>query len=138
MMQNIKRREYIKLLQGGLIMKREKTVFYGLTMVILGAGMMMAGCADVATETPYGSASIVSDPPNAKIANLKDGSAVGTTPMLYTWKTEGGNQEYIQLVLAAPGQADQITEFFVNPQYENKDDAEKNPQAIKVNMKQAK
>jgi hypothetical protein len=115
-------------------MRQNRTGMCRLAIVMLGAGMMLAGCGGVATEKPYGSASIVSEPPNAKVVNMKDGSAIGTTPMLYTWKTKDGNQEYIQLILAASGHADHITEFFINPQYENKDDAEKNPQAIKVNI----
>lgn len=106
-----------------------------LVVALLGAMMVLTGC--VATTAPYGSASIVSEPAGAKVVNLKDGTDLGTTPLQYTWQTEDGKAEYIQLILTAPGYADQVTSFWVNPRYGSADDAEKNPQAIKVNMKQA-
>ena len=118
-------------------MKRNKTGVCGLLMAMLWAGMIMIGCSAPAT-THYGSASIVSEPPNANVVNLKDGSAIGTTPLKYTWESDARDEEYIQLKLAAPGYADQVTSFFLNSRYESKDDAEKSPKAIKVNMAQVK
>ncbi|HBI16489.1 MAG TPA: hypothetical protein DDY20_13455 [Desulfobulbaceae bacterium] len=110
-----------------------------LVMVMLGALMVvLSGCGIVASTTPYGSASIVSEPPGAKIVNLKDGDAIGTTPLQYTWETEDGKAEYIQLILTTPGYEDEVTSFWINPRYDSKEEAEKNPQAIKVNMKTAK
>ena len=116
-------------------MKRSKTGVCGLLTVTLWAGMVLIGCS-APTMTHYGSASIVSEPPNAKVVNLQDGSTIGTTPMKYTWESETGDEEYIQLSLTAPGYADQVTVFFLNSRYESKDDAEKIPQFIKVNLKQ--
>jgi hypothetical protein len=104
---------------------------------MLWAGMILIGCS-APTTTHYGSASIVSEPPNANIVNLKDDSAIGTTPLKYTWENEARDEEYIQLKLTAPGYADQVTSFFLNSRYESKEDAEKIPQAIKVNMEQVK
>lgn len=116
-------------------MKGNKTGVCGLLTVTLWTGMILIGCS-APTTTHYGSASIVSEPPNAKVVNLQDGSAIGTTPMKYTWESEARDEEYIQLSLTAPGYADQITVFFLNSRYESKDDAEKIPQIIKVNLKQ--
>jgi hypothetical protein len=125
------------ILQGRLAMKLNRTGACGLVMIMLGAGMVLTGCAS-GTKTPYGSASIVSEPAGAKVVNLKDGEAIGTTPLQYTWETEDGKAEYIQLILTSPGYADQVTSFWINPRYDSKDAAEKDPQAIKVNMTQAK
>ena len=118
-------------------MKLNRTGACALVMIMLGAGMALTGCA-TGTHTPYGSASIVTEPAGAKVVNLKDGEAIGTTPLQYTWETEDGKAEYIQLILTSPGYADQVTSFWINPRYDSKDAAEKNPQAIKVNMTQAK
>lgn len=117
-------------------MSRSRIGVCGLVAALLGAGVLLGGC--VAATTPFGSASIVSEPAGAKVVNLKDGAAIGTTPMQYTWETEDGKAEYVQLILTSPGYADQVTSFWINPRYDSKDDAEKNPQAIKVNLKQAK
>ena len=106
-----------------------------LEVALLGAGLVLTGC--VATTTPYGSASIVSEPPGAKVVNLKDGSSIGTTPVRYTLETEDGKAEYVQLLLTSPGYTDQMTSFWINPRYGSAEKAEENPQAIKVNMKQA-
>lgn len=118
-------------------MIRGKIDTCGLVAALLGAVMVLSGCVG-ATAPPYGSASIVSEPAGAKVVNLKDGTEIGTTPMQYTWQTEDGKAEYIQLLLTAPGYADQVTSFWVNPRYGSADDAEKNPQAIQVNMQQAR
>lgn len=117
-------------------MSRSRIGACSLVAALLGAGALLGGC--VASTTPFGSASIVSEPAGAKVVNLNDGSAIGTTPMQYTWETEDGKAEYVQLILTSPGYADQVTSFWINPRYDSKDDAEKNPQAIKVNLKQAK
>lgn len=104
-------------------------------LVLLGTAVLLGGC--VITSAPYGSASIVTEPAGAKVVNLKNGEAVGTTPMSYTLETEDGKAEYIQLLLSAPGYADQVTSFWINPRYGNAEEAEKNQQLIKVNMQQA-
>lgn len=108
---------------------------WGINLALLGAAAIMGGC--VAATAPYGSASIVSEPAGAKVVNLEDGTAVGTTPMKYTLETEDGKAEYIQLLLSAPGYADQTTSFWINPRYGSAAKAEENPQAIKVNLKKA-
>ena len=118
-------------------MSRNGIGIYWLVVALLGAGMALTGCA-ATTAPPYGSASIVSEPAGAKVLNLKDGTAIGTTPMQHTWQTEDGKAEYILLLLTAPGYADQVTSFWINPRYGSAGDAEKNPQAIKVNLKQAR
>lgn len=108
-----------------------------LVVALLGEVMVLTGCAGT-TAPPYGSAAIVSEPAGAKVVNLKDGTAIGTTPMQYTWETEEGKAEYVQLLLTAPGYADELTSFWINPRYGSAADAEKNPQAIQVNMEQAR
>lgn len=105
-------------------------------LALLGAWALLAGC--VAATTPYGSAAIVSEPAGAKVVNLKDGAAVGATPLNYTLETEDGKAEYVQLLLSAPGYADQVTEFWINPRYGSADKAEENPQAVKINMQKAR
>ena len=47
-------------------MKLNRTGACGLVMIMLGAGMVLTGCA-AGTNTPYGSASIVSEPAGAKV-----------------------------------------------------------------------
>lgn len=105
-------------------------------LAVAWAWAVLTGCAAF-TATPYGTASIDSVPPGAKVVNLKDGTAIGTTPMQHTWQTEDGKAEYVQLLLSSPGYADQVTSFWINPRYGSADDAEKNPQSIKVNMKKS-
>jgi hypothetical protein len=117
-------------------MKKNRISVIGVLPVMLWAGTMLIGCG--APTKHYGSLSIVSEPPNAQVVNLKDRSAIGTTPMQYTWETGSSTEEYIQLMLTAPGNVDQVTSLFLNARYDDKDTAEKNPQAIKVNVKQAR
>ena len=118
-------------------MSRSEICSCWLMAALLGAVMVLTGCA-ATTAPPYGSASIVSEPAGAKVVNLKEGTEIGTTPMQYTWETEEGKAEYVQLLLIAPGYADEVTSFWINPRYGSADDAEKNPQAIQVNMQQAR
>lgn len=109
---------------------------YGFAcLAMIAAGSVLSGC--VASTAPYGSAAIVSEPAGAKVVNLKDGEEIGTTPLNYTLETEDGKAEYIQLLLTSPGYADQVTSFWINPRYDSAEDAEENPQAVKVNMKKA-
>ena len=118
-------------------MRRNRIRVCGLAgLALLGIGAMLTGCAPAA-KPPYGSAAIVSEPAGAKVVNLKDGAALGTTPMKYTLEAEDGKAEYIQLILTSPGYADQVTSFWINPRYTSAEKAEENAQAIKVNMQKA-
>jgi len=98
---------------------------------------LLGGCMQ-ATTTPFGAAKIMSEPAGAKVVNLADNMAIGTTPMDFTWETEDGKAEYIQLVLTKQGQADTVTSFWVNPRYTSAEDAAENPQIISVNLMQAR
>lgn len=120
---------------GRLMMKMYRISVYGLTVAALLVGVTLAGCGG--STAHYGSASIVSEPANVNVVNLEDGSAIGTTPLQYTWETEDVSEKYIQLKLNAEGYADQMTEFFLNSRYGSKEDAEKNPKIISVRMKKA-
>lgn len=104
-------------------------------LALLGVGVLLGGF--VAATEPYGSAAIVSEPAGAKVVNLKDGGAVGTTPLTYTLSTEDGKAEYVQFLLSAPGYADQVTSFWINPRFGSAEKAEENPQPVKVNLRRA-
>lgn len=117
-------------------MKRSRVGVSGMLIAMFWAGTTLTGCGGGATNH-YGSASIVSEPPNATVVNLEDGSTIGSTPLQYTWETEEISEKYIQLRLNATGYAEQGTEFFLNARHGSKESAEETPQIIHVKMKQA-
>ena len=86
--------------------------------------------------TAYGSATIFSGPDSARVINLRDGSEIGSTPLVYTWENEERVEGYIQLLLTAAGYTDQVAVFFLRSEQENRDEAEKNPVVVKVNLQQ--
>lgn len=118
-------------------MKRNRVGVCGMLIAMIWAGTTLAGCGGGAASH-YGSASIVSEPPDATVVNLEDGSTIGSTPLQYTWETEDVSEKYIQLKLNATGYEDQVTEFFLNSRHGSKESAEKTPQIIHVKMKLAK
>ncbi len=107
---------------------------YGVSMFILGAGMLLGGCADNTTVTAYGSVAIFSEPDSAMVVNLRGGAEIGSTPLVYTWENEERAEEYIHLLLTAPGYTDRVGVFFLRSEHENRDDAEKNPVVVKVSL----
>jgi len=115
-------------------MKRYRIFVYGMLIAMFWAGTTLTGCGGGATNH-YGSASIVSEPPDAAVVDLEDGSTIGSTPLQYTWETEDVSEKYIQLRLNATGYEDQVTEFFLNSRYGSKERAEETPQTIHVKMK---
>ena len=117
-------------------MENNRTGRYGIVVFMLAAGMLLSGCANNTAVTAYGSAAISSEPESAKVINLRDGSEIGSTPLVYTWEIEERAEEYIQLLLTAPGYTDQVAVFYLRSEQENKDDAEKNPVVVKVNLQQ--
>ena len=108
-----------------------------ISVVTAGCWIMLAACVQT-QDTPYGTARIVSEPSGAKVVNLEDNEAIGTTPMEYTWKTDDGKAEYIQLVLTRQGYADTVTSFWVNPRYDSEKAAAENPQSITVPLDQTR
>jgi hypothetical protein len=71
------------------------------------------------------------------VVNLKDRAEIGSTPLVYTWENEERGEENIHLLLTAPGYTDRVSTFFLRSEHDGRDDAEKNPAVIKVNLKQA-
>lgn len=109
-----------------------------LALTLATACALLAGCSVGAPSEPFGAARIVSEPAGANVVNLRDSVTLGTTPLDHVWETEDGKAEYIQLVLTKPGHADTVTSFWINPRHGSRDDAAENPQAITVNLKQAR
>jgi hypothetical protein len=118
------------------MMKRSRVGVCGALIVMLWAGTTLTGCGRGAASH-YGSASIVSEPPDATVVNLEDGSTIGSTPLQYTWETGEVSEKYIQLRLNSTGYEDQVAEFFLNSRHGSKEGAEETPQTIHVKMKKA-
>jgi hypothetical protein len=63
-------------------MENYRTGRYRIVVCMLAAGMLLSGCANNTAVTAYGSAAISSEPESAKVINLRDGSEIGSTPLV--------------------------------------------------------
>lgn len=96
-----------------------------IPILLLGA----AGCSS------YGAAKIQSVPSGAEIVNLEDDSLLGTTPVMIHWKNDREESKLITVRFRKPGYDDKVTAFWVNMRHSSRVDAEKSPQAVKVELK---
>lgn len=98
-------------------------------MLIAAVLVTFSGCAS------YGAAKIQSTPSGAEIVNLEDDSLLGTTPVMIHWKNDREESKLITVRFHKPGYNDKVTAFWVNMRHSSKADAEKSPQAVKVELK---
>ena len=99
----------------------------GLLIAFLHAGI--SGCAS------YGAARILSDPAGAEVVNLEDDTLLGTTPVIVHWKNDRQESKLITVRFHKSGFEDKVTAFWVNMRHSSQAKAEKEPQAVKVEMK---
>lgn len=89
----------------------------------------VSGCSS------YGAAKIQSMPPGAEVVNLEDDSLLGTTPVMVHWKTDREESKLITVRFHKSGYSDKVTAFWVNMRHSSRARAEKEPQAVKVELK---
>ncbi|MCK5360310.1 MAG: hypothetical protein KAJ95_06760 [Gammaproteobacteria bacterium] len=94
--------------------------------------MGITGCSS------YGAAKIQSLPSGAEVVNLEDDSLLGTTPVMIHWKNDREESKLITVRFHKPGYDDKVTAFWVNMRHSSRADAEKSPQAVKVELKPKK
>jgi len=92
----------------------------------------ISGCSS------YGAAKIQSLPSGAEVVNLEDDSLLGTTPVMIHWKNDREESKLITVRFHKPGYDDKVTAFWVNMRHSSRVDAEKSPQAVKVELKPKK
>jgi hypothetical protein len=89
----------------------------------------ISGCSS------YGAAKIQSLPSGAEVVNLEDDSLLGTTPVMIHWKNDREESKLITVRFHKPGYEDKATAFWVNMRHSSRADAEKSPQAVKIELK---
>jgi len=94
--------------------------------------LTVSGCAS------YGAAKVQSVPTGAEVVNLEDDSLLGTTPVMLHWKNDREESKLITVRFRKLGFDDKVTAFWVNMRHGTRDDAEKNAQPIKVELKSKK
>ncbi len=82
--------------------------------------LLVTGCSG----TKYGAVNISSEPSGAEVVNLKDNTNLGKTPTEVVWSGEGSEQVTIQF--HKNGYHSAITSFWVNKQYDSKEEAKMN------------
>lgn len=108
-------------------MKQVKKIKLGLLVPVLMLGI--SGCSS------YGAARIVSEPTGAHVVNLEDESLLGTTPVMVHWKNDREESKLITVRFHKSGYDDKVTAFWVNMRHSSRAKAEKEPQAVKVELK---
>ena len=108
-------------------MKEFKSLKRVLLIPVLLLGI--SGCSS------YGAARIQSVPSGAEVVNLEDDSLLGTTPVMVHWKNDREESKLITVRFHKPGFDDKVTAFWVNMRHSSKTNAEKEPQAVKVELK---
>jgi hypothetical protein len=101
-------------------------------LLISGLLLSISGCAS------YGAAKIQSMPAGAEVINLEDDSLLGTTPVMVHWKNDREESKLITVRFHKTGHYDKVTAFWVNMRHSSRADAEKSPQAVKVELKPKK
>lgn len=91
--------------------------------------LTVSGCSS------YGAASLLSEPMGAEVVNLEDDSLLGTTPVMVHWKNDREESKLITVRFHKTGYDDKVTAFWVNMRHSTRAKAEKEPQAVKVELK---
>lgn len=95
----------------------------------------LPGCSGIT----YGVAKIESIPEGAEVINLKDDTHLGITPLLVTWESDDGRPaKRATIELRKAGYVEKITSFWVQMRHDTKDDANKDPQPVVIELQKRK
>ena len=95
--------------------------------------LAIAGCA-----TKHGVATINSVPPGVQVFDMEDGSAIGSTPVSYHWRSKDVKRKYMNLRLHKEGYEDVVKSFWLNLQYRSAESAHNNPQHLNFELSKSK